>query len=211
MWLILTFIINEIYLWLQIVELKMKIIFKIIAPLVLGLLPGAAHAYVWFTQESLLASFFPGVETVATAWIPTAEERASLAQKLGYVPAAASYTFFQDAGAAPSAYALIDEQKGQHEPITFGVKLLPDATIDRIEVMVYREAYGDGVRAETFRKQFSGLSFSNPMRAGKEIRIVSGATISTRALAVGARRASALLATWLAGSATRSQIPMGPL
>ena len=186
------------------VKLKMKMKFKIIvfAGLLLALAasPTPAHAYAYFTQDSLLASFFPGSSTTTVTWTPTADQRTALQATLGYAPPKGAYTFFVEGAADPAhvlSYALIDEQNGQHEPITFGVKLRPDATIERIEVMVYREAYGDGVRAESFRSQFAGLNFRSPMRAGKEIQIVSGATISTRALAVGARRASALLATWL--------------
>lgn len=199
--LMLTFIINKLYVSGPERQSNMKIIFKIAFTcgllLALAAFPSPASAYAYFTQDSLLASFFPDGASTAVTWTPTAEEQAALTTMLGYAPPKDSYRFFVDDGASPTAYALIDEQNGQHEPITFGVKLRPDATIERIEVMIYREAYGDGVRAESFRGQFDGLSFKNPMRAGKEIQIVSGATISTRALAIGARRASALLATWL--------------
>lgn len=184
----------------------MKINFKIVRTTAtlafLCAAPERAHAYAYFTEDSLLTSFFPDSSTSSVSWTPNATQQARLVATLGYAPTKQAYTFFVAPGSpvapgAPAGYALIDEQNGQHEPITFGVKLRVDATIERIEVMVYREAYGDGVRAESFRGQFTGLSFRAPMRAGKEIRIVSGATISTRALAVGARRASVLLATWL--------------
>lgn len=197
----LTFIINKLYVSDPERQSNMKIIFNIAFPggllLALAAFPTPASAYAYFTQDALLDSFFPDGASTTVTWTPTADERAALTTTLGYAPPKDSYTFFVDGGASPTAYALIDEQNGQHEPITFGVKLRADATIERIEVMIYREAYGDGVRAESFRGQFDGLSFKNPMRAGKEIQIVSGATISTRALAIGARRASALLATWL--------------
>lgn len=165
---------------------------------VLAGFPTAAAAYSDFTTESLLASFFPGRSTSQVVWKPSVAERDRFKSKVGYFPPVAEYTWFVDSvGGTPAGYALVDEQLGQHEPITFGVQLLPDASIVRIEVMVYREAYGEGVRAEGFRRQFVGLAFLNPMRAGKEIKIVSGATISSRSLSTGARRASALLATWL--------------
>lgn len=154
-----------------------------------------AHAYAYYSEAALLESFFEGAASTPVVWTPTALQRDEFKTKVGYFPPLARYTWH--VRGEGTQYALVDEQLGQHEPITFGVLLLPDATIQRIEVMVYREAYGDGVRAESFRKQFVGLLFTNPMRAGKEVQIVSGATISTRALATGARRASALLATWL--------------
>jgi hypothetical protein len=166
-----------------------------------ALLPLRAVAYAYFTEEALVASFFEGAGADRVEWSPSADQQARFKALVGYPPPKRSYTWLvasePDTASALPRYALIDEQLGQHEPITFGVLLHADATIERIEVMVYREAYGDGVRAASFREQFHGLLFRNPMRAGKEIRIVSGATISSRALATGARRASALLATWL--------------
>ena len=165
---------------------------------VCALVPARASGYAYFSEESLLSSFFPGQAPERVPWHPTSTQREIFKAKVGYSPPVAEYTWFVvSEHDAPVGYALIDEQLGQHEPITFGVQLRPDATIERIEVMVYREMYGDGVRSERFRTQFVGLDFANPMRAGKEIQIVSGATISTRALSTGARRASALLSTWL--------------
>jgi hypothetical protein len=159
--------------------------------------PSPAAAYSYFTEEALFASFFPGETPSAQAWTPTAEQIDAFKAKVGYKPPSKSYIWHSGHSAdGAEAYALIDEQLGQHEPITFGVLLREDGSIERLEVMVYREAYGDGVRSEGFRGQFHRLSFENPMRPGREIQIVSGATISSRALATGARRASALVATW---------------
>ena len=183
----------------MLVQSKMKIILRLTLLLALFRI-SPAFAYAYFTEASLLASFFPGASVSAESWTVTPEQREAFKGRVGYYPPSKSYTWHvARVGSEVTGYALVDEQLGQHEPITFGVALRPDATIERIEVMVYREAYGDGVRAEGFREQFVGLDFLNPMRPGKEIRIVSGATISTRALSTGARRASALLATWLGG------------
>ncbi len=173
---------------------------KIILSVLLALLPARAAAYVYFTEDTLMQSFFSVDVVSEVVWAPSTAARDSFKAKVGYYPPVKSYTWHvAREGDAVTGYALVDEQLGQHEPITFGVMLRPDTSIERIEVMVYREQYGDGVRAEGFLAQFPGLDFKNPMRAGKEIRIVSGATISTRSLATGARRASALLATWLEG------------
>jgi hypothetical protein len=49
------------------------------------------------------------------------------------------------------------------------------------------------VRDPRFRQQFVGKSAADPLRPGEEIVAVSGATISSRAMAVGVRRALILL------------------
>lgn len=166
----------------------------------LGILTAPANAAVWFTQDALLGSFFPGgAAPAATPWAPTAAQSAAFKAKVGYAPPAKSYTWFGAEVAPAGDLALIDEQLGQHEPITFGVLLSPDCAVKRVEIMVYREAYGEGVRASAFRDQFLGRKAADPMRAGREIQIVSGATVSSRSLSVGVRRAAALCEVWRAG------------
>ena len=86
----------------------------------------------------------------------------------------------------------IDEENGQHLPITFAVKLSPDGVVQRQEIVAYREARGDEVRDARFRNQFVGKSARDPLLPGDDIVAVSGATISSRAMAVGVKRALVL-------------------
>ncbi len=174
----------------------MKMIFKTIFLLALSTVP--AWAYIYFTPEALLESFFPGAERVeAVVFTPDASQRVAIEARLGYKLPNPSYTLQIGRGLAdPLGYAIVDNQLGQHEPITVGVLLGPDGAVQRVEVLVYREAYGDGVRALAFRGQFIGLNAASTMRVGKEIRIVSGATISSRSLATVVQRAAVLVDTW---------------
>lgn len=181
----------------------MKIILKVLLPCLLAVaLPlRAAQAYVYFTRDALEEAFFPGLEVESIAWTPTADQRATLTTTLGYAPPQTSWEILvaREDGVAVG-WAVLDAQRGQHEPIDFAVRVGPDGTVERVEILVYREAYGDGVRAPAFRSQFTGLGPRSPMRVGKEIQIVSGSTVSTRALAIGVRRAVTLVEVWRAGS-----------
>lgn len=175
----------------------MKLIFKFVIALSLLVASADAHAYVYFTRDALITSFFPAGEVEVVAFTP---DPATLKATLGYAPPRKEWDILVGSHADGSpAYAIIDEQLGQHEPITFAVLLDAAAHVERLEVLVYREAYGDGVRAPAFRDQFRGLGPDAPMRPGKDIRIVSGATVSTRSLSVGTRRACVVLADWLDG------------
>jgi electron transport complex protein RnfG len=160
---------------------------------------GRAWAYVYFTPDALTASFFPGATSVeAVTYTPDSAARAQIAGLLGYELPRADYTLQVGHGAAGVlGYAVLDQQVGQHEPIDFGVLVDGAAKVQRVEVLVYREAYGDGVRGEAFRKQFIGLGPRSAMRPAKEIRVVSGATISTRSMAVGVKRATVIVAAYL--------------
>ena len=107
-----------------------------------------------------------------------------LQQRLGYTPSKASYTFYVATSAGHiDGYAFIDEEKGEHLPITFAVKLSPEGRVLRQEVVVYREARGDEVRDDRFRAQFVGKSARDAIDTNQDIVAVSGATISSRAMA----------------------------
>ena len=54
-----------------------------------------------------------------------------------------------------------------HLGTVFGVRFDPAGTVSRVEVMVYREAYGGEVRSERFLKQFIGKKAADPILAGK--------------------------------------------
>ena len=62
----------------------------------------------------------------------------------------------------------------------------------RQEIVVYREARGDEVRDEHFRAQFVGKGADDAIDTDSDIQVVSGATISSRAMAVGVKRAVVL-------------------
>jgi Na+-translocating ferredoxin:NAD+ oxidoreductase RnfG subunit len=88
---------------------------------------------------------------------------------------------------------MVDNVKGKARPITYYVAFDPSGLIRALEVLVYRESHGGEVRSPLFRKQFNGKQHSDAIAVGKDIRNVSGATISSRALTRGARALSTLM------------------
>ena len=149
---------------------------------------------VFFSTTDLLRDFFRSSQSVTYRKLSLgAADRARLARRLGYAPARDQYTFFvAQSGAHVDGYALIDEENGEHLPITFAVKLSPTGVVERQEIVAYREPRGDEVRDSHFRRQFVGKSARDPIAADLDIVAVSGATISSRAMAVGVRRAVVL-------------------
>jgi len=178
----------------------MKIVFKIICTgIVFALLSGvgarsARADQVYFTARDLLADFFHSSQNVTYKKVQLdGSEQHKLQQRLGYTPAKQSYTFYvATSGGHVDGYAFIDEEKGEHLPITFAVKLSPTGKVMRQEIVVYREARGDEVRDDKFRAQFVGKSAADAIDTDQDIQAVSGATISSRAMAVGVKRACVL-------------------
>lgn len=155
--------------------------------------PGLAATEYW-SRDALLADMFPDAETLDEITLQlTGADKAFLKRRLGYVPARDAYTFtVARKGGQVEGYVLFDEQVGKHEPITFAVQLTPAAVVVRQEVVVYREKYGSEVSDPRFERQFVGKGPRDELVAGRDVKIVSGATYSSRAMAVGVKRAIAL-------------------
>ncbi|HNN97746.1 MAG TPA: FMN-binding protein [Pseudomonadota bacterium] len=148
----------------------------------------------YFTPRALLAEFFPKSQLVTYQKFElSAAQRSRVESLLGYGLKKTSYTLYiAKTGEHVDGYAILDEENGQHLPISFAVKLSPSGAVERQEIMVYRERYGDEVRDPRFRQQFVGKTAADPLRPGEEVIAVSGATISSRAMALGVRRALVL-------------------
>ncbi|MBS1912658.1 MAG: FMN-binding protein [Bacteroidetes bacterium] len=89
-------------------------------------------------------------------------------------------------------YGIVDDVKGKVKPITYAVIVDNNIAIKDLEVLVYRETYGGEVQYDAFRKQFRGKGTRDAYRIGTDIRNVSGATISSNAVAGGTRKLMAV-------------------
>jgi Na+-translocating ferredoxin:NAD+ oxidoreductase RnfG subunit len=158
-----------------------------------------AQAEQFWTTQALLADQFKASKQVSYVRARLdAAERARVAARLGRELPKAEYTLFvAKSGERVDGYALFDEQVGQHEPISFATFFDSAGQITRVEVVAYREPYGDGIRAERFRRQFLGRNVRSRFRAGDEIDTISGATISSRSACVAVERAAALVDLWI--------------
>lgn len=167
------------------------------AGLLLALLAAAvpAHATEYFTKVELLASFFPGVTPTWRAVPLSDADVAAIGKKLGADLKKKTWTVYlaEDADHKRLGYAMLDAQIGLHEDIDYGVRFSPSGVVERVEVRAYREAYGDQVRGARFRNQFVGKTANDPIVAGQDIDIVSGASYSSKALALGVKRDTLVL------------------
>jgi thiamine biosynthesis lipoprotein len=78
--------------------------------------------------------------------------------------------------------AFVDHVIGRTEYITWLCVLTPAGAVRRIEVMAYREPYGDEIRDRAFLAQFEGKEAASPLRTGREVANIIGATLSVNAL-----------------------------
>lgn len=94
---------------------------------------------------------------------------------------------------ANGGFFIVDEVVGKHEYITYAAGLNPDGTVKQIEIMTYRESYGYEIRNADWRAQFVGKNSSAPLKLDKDIKNISGATLSCRHITEGVKR---ILATY---------------
>lgn len=172
--------------------------------LLLGLFgAGSAEATTYFTVPAVLKSFFAQSKKVTHRRVTlSAEAVATVNGKLGTPLAKAEWVVYVgETDGQVDGYAIVDAEKGMHELIDFAVRFSTTGAVERVEVLEYREPYGDEVRHERFRAQFTGKTAASPIVAGQDIDIVSGASISSRSMAVGIKRDALVLAEALKAGA----------
>jgi Na+-translocating ferredoxin:NAD+ oxidoreductase RnfG subunit len=83
---------------------------------------------------------------------------------------------------------------GKEQPITFMVAVSPEGAVRGVEVMTYRESQGSEIRSKRFRDQFVGTTLAAPLKLGRDVHGISGATLSARSTASAVKKALALTA-----------------
>jgi Na+-translocating ferredoxin:NAD+ oxidoreductase RnfG subunit len=82
----------------------------------------------------------------------------------------------------------IDEVLGKHEFITYAVGITPEGKVAGIEIIEYKESYGQQVRTPEWRSQFVGKDANSKLKVTDDIKNISGATLSSTHVTNGVRR-----------------------
>ena len=93
-----------------------------------------------------------------------------------------------EAGGRLAGFFVFDRVIGKHLFIDYAVTLDPSGRVHSVEILQYRESYGGEVRSPSWLAQFVGKTNSAPLEAGKDIRIISGATLSSQHVTEGVKR-----------------------
>lgn len=87
-----------------------------------------------------------------------------------------------------NGWFIVDQVIGKHENIDIAVAISPQGKVKGIEVLTYRETYGDQIMHPKWRAQFHGKDSSEFLKLDKQIRNISGATLSCRHVTDGINR-----------------------
>lgn len=161
----------------------------LLAPAAILGAPIAGHAVVYLNVEQAQRAIFPGANFTAAHLTLTSEQRKAIESASG-VPARrpAVKAWRTNSG----GWFIVDEVLGKHEFITYAVGIDAGGAVRGIEIMEYRETYGDEVRNPKWRAQFHGKTKAARLKLDADIKNISGATLSCRHIADGVKRLLAL-------------------
>jgi hypothetical protein len=126
----------------------------------------AAHATVYLTVEQAQQSLFRGASFTP---VDLAGREHAWRVSLG-------------------GWFIVDQVLGKHELITYALGIDAQGRARGIEILEYRETHGGEVRDAAWRAQFAGKSAADPLQLDRDIRNISGATLSCRHITDGVKR-----------------------
>ena len=145
----------------------------------------SAFAEVYMSAEQAASIFFPKQSFKKSAAVLTDEEK-KIIEQLSKLPVKSKTL---NALTSPESNAVfIDQVIGKHELITYAVGISKEAKVVGVEILEYRESYGHQVRREAWRRQFIGKNKTSELELNKDIKNLSGATLSSAHITEGVRR-----------------------
>jgi hypothetical protein len=157
-----------------------------------ALSPTAVHATTFMSVAQEQARMFPAQVLRDESRRLTADQISVIRRDSGESPLSKNLKAWRS---ADGGWFIVDEVVGKHEFITLALALDVRGAVKDLDILDYREAYGGQVREAAWRAQFFGKRNGAPLRLGRDIRNISGATLSSKHVADGVRR---LLATYAA-------------
>jgi hypothetical protein len=148
-------------------------------------------ARVYLTEEDALRIAFPEATRLSERVFEIGDgKREELAEQLGYKPRERGVIFYEASkDGTVIGHALVMDEIGKHLPLTFLVSIQPGGKVDQVMLLAFREPRGDEVKSPIFLRQYRGKTVVDPIRRNRDIRNISGATMSVDAMNRGLRRA----------------------
>jgi hypothetical protein len=157
-----------------------------------------AHAKVYLTVEQAQALMFPGAQFTRDFRNLTDAQASAIERASGVNVRNRTLQVWR---ISTGGWFIADEVVGKHEFIPFAVGLDRTGAVTDVEILEYRESYGEEVREPAWRAQFTGKRHGARLKLDSDIQNISGATLSSRHVTDGVKR---LLATYALVLAARA-------
>jgi hypothetical protein len=167
-----------------------------------ALLAVSAGATVLVSVEEALSLAFPGATTERETLFLTEDQVREASELSGAEVASALVTRYAatDADGVGVGHAYLDTHRVRTLPQTLMIVVGPDGTVGRVEVVVFREPV-EYMPREGWYHQYDGEELDDDLSLKRDIRPVTGATLTARATTEAARRVLAIHRVVTKGSA----------
>lgn len=152
--------------------------------------PAVLYAETYLSLEQAQHVLLPGASLTKAFLTLTSAQQKAIEKASGVRVREAEVKVWR---AGNGDWFIADNVVGKHEFIDFALALSKNGEVKGVEIMTYRESYGSEVRNPKWRAQFTGKNISAPVKIDKDIKNISGATLSSVHITEGVRR---LLNTW---------------
>lgn len=151
----------------------------------LALYASAGYATVYFNVTQAQAAVAPGVLFSTQPKTLTDAERKAISKASGVAVRENVLKLWRG---SDGSFFWVDQVLGKHEFITYALLLSADGAVKAIEVMEYKETYGDQIRNPKWRAQFTGKRTGAALKLDSDIKNISGATLSCKHISDGVKR-----------------------
>jgi Na+-translocating ferredoxin:NAD+ oxidoreductase RnfG subunit len=150
--------------------------------------PLAIHAYgeVYLSPSQACQALFPGGRFGPLQELKLSKDEVQRIEKASGVDVREPKLSYFKAGGG--GLVMVDRVLGKHDFITFALGLDAGGKVAGVEILEYKETYGGQVRNAQWRDQFKGKGPGDPVTVGRDIRNISGATLSSTHISRGVRR-----------------------
>ncbi|QYY32754.1 MULTISPECIES: FMN-binding protein [Cupriavidus] len=160
-----------------------------VAAIPFAMLVAPAYASDYLTVEQAQAGMFQGATFQPVLLKLSKSVRDAMYDRSGV------HEPFDEKGvwkASTGGWFIVDHVTSKHGKIGYAVGLDSNGAVRAIEILSYQESYGREVGNAEWRAQFVGKTSRDALRLGKDIRNISGATLSCKNVTQGVKRVLAL-------------------
>lgn len=137
---------------------------------------------------------FPGAEAFVPMRVslPAEKWRAIDGEAPALVAAREPRAWTATAAGRTLGHIYVDDVLGKQLFITYAAAFGPGGEVLRVEILEYRETHGFEVRNKRWLAQFAGKDVNSELQLDRDIKNISGATLSCRHVTQGVRRLLAI-------------------
>lgn len=163
-----------------------------------------AGATVFLTTAEALALAFPGCAVERGTRFLTAAEQAEISRLAGKpIESRLAHPYRANCNGAPGGTAYFDTHRVRTQPETLMIVVTPVGSVGRIEVLSFQEPR-EYKAPEPYLAQFAGKGLADPLAIKRDLRGLTGATLTARATTEAVRRVLALHAVLFPDGAPKS-------